>query len=352
MPKDGNNIKLGTSMHSRLASELMQPVALTTDRDYYIRAANEDCLNGGPRTRTKYLYDGLNPATIGGSQILAGQGLDDFYAQTSAGSTTSYLSDALGSTVALTDSNGAVAGSYTYGPYGATSHSGTADTSFQYTARENDGDTNLYYYRARYYSASLNRFVSQDPLGLGGGVNVYAYAWDNPVSFTDPTGNCPWCAIAAIQGAIAYIGLSSSLHNAAADAAQYWADLAVQTGNPLYNIPGALAALADPCHAGSTSAVLGIGAGIGTYLGRPYWQYSPGNSPYSSQWLTRGWGWSAPYQEGTQAVGALALPPWNPALAVTEVNPSMFEYVAGPRIVAPNFGQLGGGVEYAIGGFP
>jgi len=43
---------------------------------------------------------------------------------------------------------------------------------------------------------------------------------------------------------------------------------------------------------------------------------------------------------------------WNSALQVTEVNPSMLEYVAGPRIVSPNFGQLGGGVEYRIGGFP
>jgi hypothetical protein len=181
--------------------------------------------------------------------------------------------------------------------------------------------------------------------------DIYAYADGDPVSETDPTGQCPWCIPIAIQGVIAYLGLSNSLHEAAANAAQYWADLAVQTGNPLYNVPGALAALVDPCHAGKTTAVLGIGAGVGRYLGRPFWQYSSGPG-YNSQWLTRGWGWSAPYQPGTQAVGALALPPWNSALEVTEVNPSMFQYVAGPRFVTPNFGQLGGGIEYAIGGFP
>jgi hypothetical protein len=147
------------------------------------------------------------------------------------------------------------------------------------------------------------------------------------------------------------MGLSDSLHGAAANAAQYWADLAEQTGDPLYNIPGALAALIDPCHAGKTTAVLGIGAGVGSYLGRPFWQYSSGPG-YNSQWLTRGWGWSAPYQPGTQAVGALALPPWNSALEVAEVNPSMFKYVAGPRLASPKFGQIGGGVEYRIGGFP
>jgi RHS repeat-associated protein len=41
----------------------MQALALTTDRDYYTRAANEDCFNGGPRTRTKYGYDAANEFT-------------------------------------------------------------------------------------------------------------------------------------------------------------------------------------------------------------------------------------------------------------------------------------------------
>lgn len=64
-----------------------------------------------------------------------------------------------------------------------------------------------------------------------------------------------------------------------ADAAQYWANLQVQTGNPLYAIPGALASLVDPCSAGKTSTVLGIGGALGGYLGRPFWQYYPAGNP-------------------------------------------------------------------------
>ena len=139
-------------------------------------------------TTTPYIYDGMNPAVVGGSQMLAGQGLDNVYAETSSGSPMSYLSDALGSTLAVTDSSGAIAGSFTYSPYGATLQNGSAGASFQYTGRENDGDTNLYYYRARYYSPALNRFVSQDPIGLSGGVNVYAYVHGNPISRVDPLG--------------------------------------------------------------------------------------------------------------------------------------------------------------------
>lgn len=38
----------------------------------------------------------------------------------------------------------------------------------------------LYYYRARYFDPKLARFLSEDPIGMEGGVNVYAYAWNQP----------------------------------------------------------------------------------------------------------------------------------------------------------------------------
>lgn len=57
-----------------------------------------------------------------------------------------------------------------------------------YTGREDDR-TGFYYYRARYYSPKLQRFVSEDPLGLrGGDVNLYAYVGNNVVNARDPLG--------------------------------------------------------------------------------------------------------------------------------------------------------------------
>ena len=56
------------------------------------------------------------------------------------------------------------------------------------TGREFDKETGLYYYRARYYDPMEGRFVSKDPIGYKGGINIYAYTNNNPLNFTDATG--------------------------------------------------------------------------------------------------------------------------------------------------------------------
>ncbi len=134
-----------------------------------------------------YLYDGLNLATISGSLMLASGHLDEIYAHVWSSGTTSYLRDGVNRVVAATNGAASVSGSSFYSPYGDIASSGTA-TPLQFTGRENDGATGLYYYRARYYSPQLSRFISEDPLGLAAGTNFYAYVNGNPISDTDPSG--------------------------------------------------------------------------------------------------------------------------------------------------------------------
>jgi RHS repeat-associated protein len=143
-------------------------------------------------TTVKYLHDGLNVVQrqdAGGSptaQMLMG-GLDEIFGEVTATGTTSYFTDALGSTVALTDGSRATNAEFTYEPYGKNSKTGAGDTPFRYTGRDDDG-TGLYYYRARYYHPQLGRFVAEDPIGLAGGINLYAYVGGNPLSYVDPLG--------------------------------------------------------------------------------------------------------------------------------------------------------------------
>ena len=144
---------------------------------------------------TSYMYDGANPAqelagTTPTANILTGLGVDQYLTRTDSAGTRNYLSDALGSTVALTDSNGAVQTSYTYEPFGtATSSGSSSSSSYQFTGRENDG-IGLDYYRARYYNPTFQRFVSEDQMGFSAGnPNLYEYAANAPSDVRDPSGN-------------------------------------------------------------------------------------------------------------------------------------------------------------------
>jgi RHS repeat-associated protein len=47
------------------------------------------------------------------------------------------------------------------------------------------------YLRNRWYDPNVGRFTQEDPIGFAGGINLYAYAGSNPVSFSDPYGLCP-----------------------------------------------------------------------------------------------------------------------------------------------------------------
>jgi RHS repeat-associated protein len=99
-----------------------------------------------------------------------------------------YHNDGLGSVVALTDQVGSVQDSYIFDPFGFSTNIGSSSNSFQYTGREND-TTNLHYYRARYYSPTFQRFLSEDLLWLfGQHDNFYAYVGNNPVNLIDPMG--------------------------------------------------------------------------------------------------------------------------------------------------------------------
>ncbi len=104
--------------------------------------------------------------------------------------------DQLGSTRVLTNPSGEVVGTYRYGPNGAFwQHTGTASTLMGWAGqRRLHTGIQLIYLRARTYDPETAQFLSVDPLvGIVG--ETYAYAADNPVNSTDPSGFIPTSSV-------------------------------------------------------------------------------------------------------------------------------------------------------------
>jgi RHS repeat-associated protein len=158
---------------------------------------------------TSYIYDRSTPVqeqTVSTTaNLLTGLGIDEYLTRTDADGRRAFLTDALGSTIALTDDTGAVVTEYTYDPFGSTISTGVASANpFQYTGRERDTATGLYYYRTRYYSSGLHRFISEDRIEITPWeANLYTYVGNDPVNFVDPYGEFNMGGVAAVM----YVGL-------------------------------------------------------------------------------------------------------------------------------------------------
>jgi RHS repeat-associated protein len=106
-----------------------------------------------------------------------------------------YLTDVLGSTTDLTDGSGMVVTSYRYDAFGTVREtepsggSGVIPNRFLFTGQHQDDGTALVYLRARWYAPLQGRFLSKDPAGFLDGTNTYTYVGNDPIDFTDPSGN-------------------------------------------------------------------------------------------------------------------------------------------------------------------
>ncbi len=155
---------------------------------------------------TNYLYDGPNivqdlSAGSPTASFLEG-GIDEDFLRTDSSGPSNFLRDALGSTLALTDSSGSSIVHYAYEPFGnSLVISGSSANEIQYAGRENDA-TGLYFNRARYYQPASQRFASEDSIGFRGGTNLFNYVHDDPIGSKDPTGLYPNNACGIISGII------------------------------------------------------------------------------------------------------------------------------------------------------
>jgi len=145
---------------------------------------------------TKYIYDAAgnllaeadNAGTIT-KYYIHGAGL---LAMVEGSNVYTYHYNAIGSTVAMTDNNENTINAYSYGPYGRVLNElETINQPFKYVGQYGvmyEPGVEFYYMRARYYDPDIGRFISEDPIGFEGGLNLYAYVGGNPVNAIDPIG--------------------------------------------------------------------------------------------------------------------------------------------------------------------
>ena len=107
-----------------------------------------------------------------------------------------YFYDANGNVGQLVDSaDGGIVAAYEYAPFGGlTSSMGSyAEVNpFRFSTKYADDVAELYYYGYRYYSPVLGRWVSRDPIGEEGGLNLYGFVGNEPVDSVDPYGNAAY----------------------------------------------------------------------------------------------------------------------------------------------------------------
>jgi RHS repeat-associated protein len=159
-------------------------------------------------TVTHYIYDGINVIeeqdSSGSTQreFVYRDGIDQplQMADNVSSTTYTYHTDALGSVTELTDESGTLVEAYEYDIFGeptiyddsarsnVVAYADSIQQPYLFTARRYDDLTGNYFYRARYYSPSQGRFLSQDPLEFEDSENLYQYALNNPTRWIDPLG--------------------------------------------------------------------------------------------------------------------------------------------------------------------
>jgi len=104
-----------------------------------------------------------------------------------------YPTDVLPADITTTYKHGdwewTIAETKTYDVFGNTiNQTGNSAGNLGFQSKYFDNESGMYYYYNRYYKPDLGRFLNEDPIGLNGGLNMFAFVNNNPINYTDPYG--------------------------------------------------------------------------------------------------------------------------------------------------------------------
>lgn len=139
------------------------------------------------------------------------------------GQTYVFVTDYLGSVRQVVDESGTVVQELTYDPWGRVlNDTNPGFQPFGFASGLTDPDTGLVTFGVRHYDPLAGRWISPDPLGLGGGVNLWVYAANSPTTFVDPDGEVPIFFIVGvavvISGGVYVANVKATAYSAGNDA--------------------------------------------------------------------------------------------------------------------------------------
>jgi RHS repeat-associated protein len=140
------------------------------------------------RNQIALVFDGAGVQT---HRYLYGTAVDQVLADETATGMVWALADREDTVNDLVDNSGNVVNHITYDSFGKVVNQSNSSVVFRYgyTGREQDAETGLDYYRARYYDSGVGRFISEDPTGFEAeDTNLYRYVGNNSVNLTDSSG--------------------------------------------------------------------------------------------------------------------------------------------------------------------
>jgi RHS repeat-associated protein len=136
-----------------------------------------------------------------------GPGIDDVAGLIEGNASFAVHADALGSVLALTDSEQHVVSRYDYTAFGEVKPvKERIAMPFLFTGARHDRETGFHYLRSRAYDPQIGRFISPDVIGIAGGINLYRYVGNNPVNLTDPSGEAIFVSALLVVAAVTAVG--------------------------------------------------------------------------------------------------------------------------------------------------
>ena len=248
-----NNDILGEYTYNGLGQRVIKEVDGVTTVFHYDFNGNiiaESDLDGN--FTTEYLYNGKGRVAL---------------VDVSTGEMFYFLNDRLGTPQMLTDSTNTVVWEGIYKPFGEAdvNPNSSVVNNFRFPGQYYDQETGLHYNYYRYYDPNTGRYLTPDPIGLTGGINLFLYTNGNPVNSIDLEGlEVSGFVVGAISGGI--LGAWSGYEAGGLPGAFGGGAIGAVTG-------GAIGWALDPFTgkkiAGATGAILGhlVGTIIGEILG-------------------------------------------------------------------------------------